>query len=456
MGRHVTSSHDISGMGRILWLAVIALAGALTGYVATRIEGTAPHLEILPGAVHIGAEETIEVRASDAGAGLENVRVWLERGETRIPLADESYPGNLLTGSELDRERRIEIVIRPRDLGVADGTIVVRAEARDFSWRGNRAQAHTTIHLDTKPPSMVVETGLTYVRRGGAELAVYRISEPAQEHGVQIGDQFFPGYPYPGDPTRFVAFYALSPSAPTEASAEVVAVDRAGNRSVAPLSISIVERSFPEDTVTLTEAFMQRKVTELLPEHVGGVLDGYLHLNRDLRTQHSEQIVELCTRSSADRLWTGPFLQLPSSKVSARFAELRTYLFQGNPVDEQRHLGFDLASTARAPVPASNDGVVVLAESLGIYGNTVILDHGLGIFTLYGHLSEITVEKGQAVARSEPLGRTGATGLAGGDHLHFSVLVSGRFVDPLEWFDGRWIREHVEAKLAAEPEPDQS
>ena len=86
----------------------------------------------------------------------------------------------------------------------------------------------------------------------------------------------------------------------------------------------------------------------------------------------------------------------------------------------------------------------------------MILDHGLGIFTLYGHLSEITVEKGQAVSRSDPLGRTGATGLAGGDHLHFSVLVSGRFVDPLEWFDGRWIREHVEAKLAAEPEPDQS
>ena len=126
---------------------------------------------------------------------------------------------------------------------------------------------------------------------------------------------------------------------------------------------------------------------------------------------------------------------------------LRSYLYGGKRVDSQVHLGFDLASTARAAVPASNDGRVAFTGTLGIYGETVILDHGLGLFSLYGHLSEISVEEGQRVVRGAPIGRTGQTGLAGGDHLHFAMLVHGVFVDPLEWFDGRWIREHVEAKL---------
>jgi hypothetical protein len=409
---------------------------------------------VLPGSPHVGAEETIEVRALDEGTGVETVSVWIDRAGQTIPLAEERYPGDLFRGAELDVERRIEIVLRPEEFGLTDGAVVVRAEARDYSWRGNRSAAHATLWIDTVPPKVVVATGLTYVRRGGAEIAVYAVGEQIREHGVQIGERFFPGYPHPSDPERFVALYAVEPDAPSEPRAEVVAVDRAGNRTAVPLSISLIERKFPNARVGLTDAFMERKVRELLPKHDGELLEGYLQINRDLRRSNAEQIARVCARSSNERLWAGPFLQLPNSQVNARFAERRSYRYQNETVDEQTHLGFDLASTARAEVPAPNDGVVRFAEDLGIYGKTVIVDHGLGLFTLHGHLSEISVEKGQAVARGGLLGRTGATGLAGGDHLHFAVLVSGVFVDPLEWFDGRWIREHVEAKLGeAEPGP---
>jgi len=108
-----------------------------------------------------------------------------------------------------------------------------------------------------------------------------------------------------------------------------------------------------------------------------------------------------------------------------------------------------LASTARSPVPAANSGVVVFADDLGIYGKTVIIDHGMSLFSLYGHLSELGVQKGDVVAQGDAVGRTGTTGLAGGDHLHYAMMVSGVFVDPLEWFDDRWIQDHIEAKFKA-------
>ena len=144
---------------------------------------------------------------------------------------------------------------------------------------------------------------------------------------------------------------------------------------------------------------------------------------------------------------------MPGSKVGARFAEHRTYSFEGRNVDEQVHLGYDLSSTSQSEIPAANDGVVVYAGTLGIYGSTVVIDHGLGLFSLYGHMSEIAVEKGTPVARGESIGRTGQTGLAGGDHLHFSMLVDGTFVDPLEWFDAKWIEEHIDPKLALPVSP---
>jgi murein DD-endopeptidase MepM/ murein hydrolase activator NlpD len=129
------------------------------------------------------------------------------------------------------------------------------------------------------------------------------------------------------------------------------------------------------------------------------------------------------------------------------FADRRTYLYQGQAIDQQTHLGFDLASVVRAPIEATQNGIVVLAENLGIYGNTVILDHGLGVFSLYGHLSSIAVQAGQRVKRAAPLGQSGETGLAGGDHLHFSIMVQGVHVDPREWWDGKWVREHVTSEL---------
>ncbi|HHO75163.1 MAG TPA: M23 family metallopeptidase, partial [Deltaproteobacteria bacterium] len=111
-------------------------------------------------------------------------------------------------------------------------------------------------------------------------------------------------------------------------------------------------------------------------------------------------------------------------------------------------LGVDLASVRQAQIQAANRGTVLFAGDLGIYGNTVIIDHGQGLASLYSHLSIIKVQKNQEVEKGMVIAASGATGFAGGDHLHFSILVHGVFVNPVEWWDAHWIVDNVELKLS--------
>jgi len=231
-----------------------------------------------------------------------------------------------------------------------------------------------------------------------------------------------------------------------------VAEDDVGNRSEVPF----VDRYFPrppsKDRIRLDDAFMARVVPEILRQtpgmsDSGNLLENYLAVNRDLRQQNARALVELARQSAPRFLWSQPFLPFPNAKVMSSFADQRTYVYEGQDVDHQVHLGFDLASVAHSPVPAANSGVVRMAGYFGIYGNAVVIDHGHGLMTLYAHLSSLDVTEGQEVERGAVLGRTGATGLAGGDHLHFTTLVGGLPVNPTEWWDAAWIRDRVALKL---------
>jgi murein DD-endopeptidase MepM/ murein hydrolase activator NlpD len=433
---------------RIVWILLLVVLGALAVYLFTRFEGTPPIVQTRAVQTFVSKEHPHEFHVSDDGTGLASVRVWLSQGENEHELAAESYPGNLFTGADLLVERSLLATVDPTKLGLVDGEATLSIEARDFSWRGNVARVDVPLTIDTSPPRIALATGLTYVRRGGSEAVVYSVSEDARRHGVEVGEFSFPGFPHPADPSRRVALFALPPAAPADARPRVFAEDLAGNRAVIGVPVEVIDRAFPSDRISLTESFMQAKATELNVPVDAGLEQAYLKINGEMRRANDAKIREICSESSGDRLWTGAFVQMPNTHVGARFAETRSYDFGGRTIDTQVHLGYDLASTQQAPIPAANDGVVAFTGPLGIYGETVIVDHGLGLFSLYGHLSEIGVSKGQAVAKGAPLGRSGQTGLAGGDHLHYSVLLSGTFVDPLEWFDPKWIADHIEPDLA--------
>jgi murein DD-endopeptidase MepM/ murein hydrolase activator NlpD len=163
----------------------------------------------------------------------------------------------------------------------------------------------------------------------------------------------------------------------------------------------------------------------------------------NMMAQAREREHQLAPKTSPSPLWEGRFVRLPNSARMAAFGDHRTYFFDGEEIDQQTHLGIDLASVKAAEVPASNSGKVIYAGEFGIYGQTVVVDHGLGIMSLYGHLRQINVNEGESVQKGQFLGRTGTTGLAGGDHLHLGMYVSGVPVNPIEWWDQHWIDVNV-------------
>jgi murein DD-endopeptidase MepM/ murein hydrolase activator NlpD len=302
------------------------------------------------------------------------------------------------------------------------------------------------------PPALALLSSQHYVAQGGSGVVLYRVGASSRRDGVRSGQWFFPGVPLPGGgPEDRLALFGVPWDLTDEAQLRVVAEDDAGNTS----ELAFVDRFFPKpphhDTIALDDAFLTKVVSEIRGqtpdlEDRGSLLDNYLEINRELRKRNAQELVALAPRSAGTFLWKEPFLPLRNAQVMSAFADQRTYVYQGKDVDAQTHLGFDLAVVARTPVPAANAGVVLLARYFGIYGNTVVVDHGLGLATLYAHLSSIEVAEGQPVEGGTILGHTGATGLAGGDHLHFTTLVRGLPVNPVEWWDAGWIRDKVASK----------
>jgi len=341
---------------------------------------------------------------------------------------------------------------------VPEGPATLEVAATDHSWlaglhRGPQLTRPVTI--DVTPPTVELLSTQHVVRVGGSECAVYRVAADAARSGVQVGDEFFAGTAgYFTDGALRAALFAVPHDAPA-ARPTLVAADAAGNTRSLALGADVRGRKFAEKTLPITQEFLARKVPELLQanglEDSGDLVAGYLRINRELRASTERRLRDLCAESAPRPLWEGAFLRLPNSAPLSGFADRRTYVYEGKTIDQQTHLGFDLASLKGSPVPAGNNGRIVFTGPLGIYGNTVVIDHGLGLFSLYGHLSAIDVERGASVRRGDPIGKTGDTGLAAGDHLHFSIMIRGVHVDPVEWWDAHWIHDHIEARLAAFP-----
>jgi murein DD-endopeptidase MepM/ murein hydrolase activator NlpD len=312
------------------------------------------------------------------------------------------------------------------------------------------------------PPQLAVTSSQNYAAQGGSGIVVYRVEgsvlERGGKDGVEAAQSFFPGSPVPGgDNLDRFALYGVPYDLTTADEIRLVAEDPLGNRT----TVSFVERYFAhamkKDVIHLTVDFMEKVVPEIRAqtpelEDRGDLLANYLEINRDLRARNAEALRALGASSRDSFLWSGRFDPLPGSEATSSFADRRTYVFDGREVDRQDHLGFDLASVRGAPVPAANRGVVVLARYFGIYGNSVVLDHGAGLMSLYSHLSSIEVAPDQEVEKGQVIGRTGQTGLAGGDHLHFTLLIRGLPVNPVEWWDPMWVQDRVMAKLS-KPRP---
>ena len=193
---------------------------------------------------------------------------------------------------------------------------------------------------------------------------------------------------------------------------------------------------------------VQQKLHDLAPQGLDP-LSCYLYINKDVRAANVRQLFEISKDTASAMLWSGTFARLPRSASRAGYGDHRFFYYQDKLVGEAYHLGFDLASVRHAPIPAANSGRVVFTGEVGIYGNLVVIDHGLGLMSLYSHLNDIIVKSGELVSKGQTIGHTGTTGLAFGDHLHLGILVGGMEVTPLEWIDAKWIRDNITGRLKA-------
>ena len=367
----------------------------------------------------------------------------------------------VVLGDRLDAGLRVParpVVLTQAEDGVVEGCrprvgpvslhVAVDHAAYHFG-AGNTSEKVLKLDYDNKPPSVSVLSTAHNINQGGAGLVVYTVSEAVEKTGVSVGGLFFHGHRQPsGTYVCLFAFpYDMEPAAFVP---KVLAVDPAGNERLAGIYYHLNPKPFPTDRIEVSQKFLETKIVPDFQHYYPAVTDPvelFLKVNREMREQNTSALLDFGQQTTGRPLWEGVFLRQPNAAVPGFFAQARTYYHAGQAIDRQTHLGIDLASTAQAPVPAANAGTVVFAEELGIYGNCVVLDHGLGLQTLYGHLSQIAVQKCDTVSKGQIVGRTGATGMAGGDHLHLSVLIAGQQVNPLEWWDPNWLKNNIGDKL---------
>lgn len=426
----------------IVFIVVLLLLAGAALYLAPRFMGRPPEIKLPQPLTHLGREARLAFSV-ESQTGLSQVTVQVQQGSKQAVLLDQRPSGGVIL--------RVSLAIRPLKVGLEQGPALVVISARDRSWgnwfRGRVTRRELKVVVDTLPPRIAVLSRIIRVTRGGSGIALYRLSPDAVSHGVMVDGRVFQGVtPWKDRPHSALCYFAYPQDLPKGATIKLWAQDQAGNRMETALPVRVRWKRFRHDDIKLSQRAMQalaaRFADRLPPKAAADALAGFRYVNVELRKENNARIHKLTSPTTTQQLWHQPFLR-PRGAPMAGFADRRTYFYQGRQVSKAVHLGIDLADVAHSPVKAAARGRVAHAGPLGIYGNAVVLDHGQGLYSLYGHLSSLGVKPGQMVERGAQVGRSGATGLALGDHLHFSVLVGGVFVNPAEWWDPHWIADNI-------------
>ena len=451
----------------LLALALVITIALSAGLWIAAGRAAAPAIEVLQPTRLVGRSAVFDATVEAPRAKLVALEATIEQGGAVFPLFSLDRPADAEVRQEgPDRVRISRSFDRQSHPELRPGAAQVRVSATRlvlFGLRERTAEIAIDVKVRLEPPRLAVASTFHYVNHGGAELVVYRVTPPDVSSGVRVGNREYPGYPAPtdnGDEGLRVAFFALLHDQDLQTPIELYARDEAGNDARADFDHRRFPKTFRRSHIELSDSFLRRvvpaivdRVPDLADESPDGSneewLDLYLFINGELRRRNSDQLIAVAANTSQKMLWDGAFRQLTSSQVESGFADHRTYIYRGEEVDQQVHLGFDLSSTANAQILAANHGRVVWAKYLGIFGNCVVIDHGMGLQSLYAHLSSISVSVDDQVEQGQQIGLSGQTGLAGGDHLHFATLLQGQPVSPVEWWDPHWIDDRVLRKLRA-------
>ena len=331
-----------------------------------------------------------------------------------------------------------------------DGAAKLIVEATSNDLLGNKARVERDVTVVTRPPSLSVDSDQHYLYLGMADLGTFDVSGGWTAAGVRVGDQTYRSWPMPGGKPGLFSLFAFAWNMPPGTAPVVYASVGAGNDVTSPMVFQFPKKEQPHYTthdLQVSDAFMQKVVNELDPNGSGDPVARFVKINSEMRRANNKTLADLRFKTAEKFLWSQPFARQTHSQAEATFADLRNYIYHGKKIDQQVHLGYDLAVTQHVGVEASNDGQIVYAAPLGIYGNCVVVDHGYGLQTIYGHMSQIDVHVGDTVKRGQVMGRSGMTGMAGGDHIHFAMQLDGVQIDPKEWWDPHWIHDHIARRV---------
>ncbi|MCW8894173.1 MAG: M23 family metallopeptidase, partial [Deltaproteobacteria bacterium] len=414
---------------------LVIIVGIISAGVFYFRDTKPPQISLTPSSGPISKKSKLLLALNDEGVGLKNLQVMVVQGTNQLPLLKRDFP---------TQTRVVDLELDLASLKLEEGGIQIEVLATDQSiyhfGKGNTVQQLFNLTYDTRPPVISILSKAHNLTKGGSGLVTFSLNEDVDKVGVQFGEHFFPAY------LQDSGIYACLFAYPYFVKSEdfvprVVAQDLAGNERQAGIYYRANNKKFRQRKINISKSFLDQKIPEfeaLVPD-ITDPLEIFLYVNRDVRTKNRAQIVELGRKTSATPLWEGTFLRQPQTATLAQFADYRTYYHEGKEIDKTVHLGQDLASVAQAEIIAENSGEVVWSEYLGIYGQCVVIDHGLGLQSLYAHMSQVSVQPGEMVTRGQVIGRSGATGMAGGDHLHLGIIVSGVPVQPIEWWDKSWL-----------------
>jgi len=427
-----------------LLLVVVLLVLGLAGiWFLTEGDTTPPEIILQQKLDFIGKNQEFTFFVEDNKSGIMFVRVSIrqEGREVEILRVDIAKEGV--------RKKEFKLNMKPKSLGLKDGAATLIISAKDHSLFDNEIKSERKVTIDTHPPVIEIRSSNHYVNIGGSCLVLYSVSKDAVTSGILVGDIFFKGYPLTKD-RLYAAYFALPSGTSTSTPIVLLALDNADNSIKISFPYLIRKKKFKKVKLNISDSFLAQKMPQFTNRYDdlggGSNLDVFLEVNRRLRQDNNLKIKDICIKSNPKRLWEGSFLRMKGSEM-AKFADKRTYYHNGKVVDKQVHMGVDIAAIKRYPIKATNTGIVVFADYIGIYGNTIIIDHGQGLFSMYSHLSSFKVKPKANVKKGDVIGNTGTTGLAGGDHLHFGIIVQHTYVNPKEWWDPHWIKDNITAKL---------
>ncbi len=422
---------------------LLIIVGLVAGGIFYFRDTAPPQLSLTPESGPISKKTKLLLSLNDGGMGIKNVQVTVIQGTNRTPLLKRDFP---------PQTNVVDLELDLSALKLKQAGLQIEVSATDQSiyhfGKGNVSQQLFTLNYDTRAPIISLLSKAHNFTKGGSGLVLFALNEEVESTGVVFGEYFFPAYQLESGNYACLLAYPYNVKE-SDFVPRIMARDLAGNERQLGIYYRAKNKKFRQRKINISDQFLAQKIPEfedLAPDSSNPV-DIFLYVNQTVRQQNRDKIAEFSRNTAAEPLWNGPFLRQPQAASLARFADYRTYYYKGKEIDKQVHLGQDLASVVQAEIVAGNSGVVVWAEYLGIYGLCVVIDHGLGLQSLYAHMSQLNVEPGDVVTRGQILGRSGATGMAGGDHLHLGILVSGVPVQPIEWWDGHWLRDNIDSKL---------